>query len=181
MFLLTGFLSVSACDLSITNNEACGETLCNTETVTVTIHSFYDVNGNGVQDTNPNEGDAIDFFVLSSDEPWGTIFEFVNKGKTDNEGFCSFETRITDNFAVWVMEKRDMDDAQWRTSEALGGFLNPIPEEDYYEVIEIPVTYHEKNSEETKAKPMFINILLKIFDQFPLLTQLLQRLPAFQQ
>jgi hypothetical protein len=146
LFLLSSLISFSTAGMNATKADD--------EIVTVTIHAFYDVNENGIHDTDPmnNEGDAVDFFVWSRDEPI-FIHDDSYKGKTDSQGYISFETKITDFFTVWVREKWDYDPSQWK-SDTWFDVWDPLPVKDYYEVIEIPVIYVEKESESLSNNPV---------------------------
>jgi hypothetical protein len=147
MFLLTGITSLSVTGASVKNTDSTDEV------VTVTIHAFYDVNGDGIQNDELIEEDARGFFVWSDDEY--NHFKCHFKGKTDQVGRLSFETKITDFFTVWVREKWDYDPSQWK-SDTWFDVWDPLPIEDYYEVIDIPLIYVEGKSKNTYAKPTTI-------------------------
>jgi len=170
MFLLTGFLSINAFGLEIKKEKASEEST-DADMVIVKIHAFYDINGNGIHDTDPinNEGDAEDFIIHSVDE-FLTILDFriTYKGRTDENGYFSIEVeRNNEFFAVWVQEKwGDYDQTQWR-SESYGGYRDPVDTNEDVNYLEIPLTYYEKK---VKVKNPFISsIFLRIFKQLSFL------------
>ena len=116
----------------------------NENTVTVTVHTFYDRNGNGIQDSDPDlfENDAINMLVFSDVRPYLQpglrILDY--KGRTNNKGLISFETEQSPHFSVVAYEFWNINPSQWKGS--IGSFLREI--QDYDEVLEIPLTYHER-------------------------------------
>lgn len=130
---------------------------------TVSIHVFYDVNENGVQDTdNPKEGDAIGFYVWVTPAGWPGTAQQFRVGQTNEEGDLTTVDIDTDEFmmhAVRFVAREKIRNAPAQYKGDVGGITGMVVTEGMK--VNIPVVYEDSL---VKTKNIIHNRFSHIFD-----------------
>ena len=156
---------------SLPSNEAVvlkNKTNTTADKATITIHAFYDLNKNNIQDSADGEGDAGYFHVYASEDWLGPIFYPITKvGKTDINGDITFEWEEGKMLFVDVYDDLNFKRGYvGRIGSAMGG---PFIWEDTH--FEVACQYYEPDAK--SSIPSITNVLYQLFDNFPMICNLL--------